>query len=296
MIKNGYLIIEDPDLKETKEYVCGGSSGIKIKMDQEEYYVKYRNESDIFKELFYEEIAKYLKIPTIEYISAIINGKKAIISKNFNLKNEPTKNLYEILKNYKNFMKMHPDLFVTSDIDENYNLETIWWVLLYYYKDHPRKNELVQKLMDQIMESFLFQIISFNYDLNYTNIIIIDNEEPYLSPNFDYERCGLAGDPDFNSNYDLKAIPTTTDQTHLEMIQDFINVSDQFYIEKLFGYIDRLIILDYDEIFRKIEEKIKYQIPKEIKTDLIKDYDKKLKEIKKLKPSSKKRQKVNNVA
>ena len=84
MRENGFLLLDGKITKINKEKKNGINYGYWINYKSEEYYFKTGTEYELYMELFCEEIAKILNIPTATYDLAKINARIGIISKNIN--------------------------------------------------------------------------------------------------------------------------------------------------------------------------------------------------------------------
>lgn len=279
MRENGFLIIS-PESKIKEKKKEGANYGFWILKDNEEYYFKVGTKYSIYMELFCEEIAKILNIPTVSYDLAKVGDFKGVISKNYNPDHVKETSLFEILDlYYENVICKSPDLYENEVFIENaFNLEDVWWALDYYYKDYPNKDQIVKKLMDQLVDSFLLQILTFNADLSYENMQILNTPVPSLTPNFDY---GFAGIVDFEvkaNKYFFPVVPYTMGRPKQsnEIIIDFINMSDEVYIQKFEKYLSTLYQTPINDILKKIEDKIGVSLEEDIKEYLTADYKKKL--------------------
>lgn len=279
MRKNGYKML--PENSYLKEKDGGGANyGFWIYYNHNEYYFKVGTKFELYAELFYSEIAKLLCIPTLSYDLAEFKGLSGVISKNFNVNNEKTINMFELLDEYTNFMRQNIDLFEESPwITNIYNLENVWWALSYHYKNHPKKNMIIKRLMSQLTKHFLFQILSFNSDLNYGNLLLLDGKNPQFAPCFDYGRCGLVGFSSLDSTYSFfpnHHFLEKREKLNVQIITEFLNMSCSHYILEFERYLNILIQKDFNEIIRKIEIQTKCLMEEEVKEYLVGNYQEKL--------------------
>lgn len=142
MRKNGFLMINSKSKIREKSKNNGTSYGYWIQKDGEEYYFKVGSIYKLYMELFCEEIAKLLKIPTVTYDLAKIGSRQGVISKSYNPNHVKEITIFQILeKYYQEVICQHPDLYKNEMFIENaFNLEDVWWALDYYYQDLPNKN------------------------------------------------------------------------------------------------------------------------------------------------------------
>lgn len=285
---NGYRILDEEAKKIPREKEAGAHYGFWLEIDGEEYYFKVETEFEQYMELFCEELAKVLKISTISYDLAYYDGLKGVISKDMNPNGEGKIKIGTILKKYYNdVICENPALFSNEIFLENaYNLETVWWSLQYYYRDRPNKDIIVENLMNHIMESFYFQLLTFNYDMNYQNIIILGDENPRIAPNFDYGGGGLINFDIPIYNYGFPATPHSMSKRSgrqaKEVIQNFLEISDVTFVNKLESYVDVLLNLDLETIIKKIEERTESPVPKEVQDYLIGNMKEQIKTIKEM--------------
>ncbi len=276
--ENGYLIINGKKINENKNR--GSHYGFWIQYNNEEYYFKTGTIYELYTELFYEEIAKILKIPTVSYDLAKIANHNGVICKNFNSTREKVTTMLEILTVfYEEVICNNQEIFQLEMMIENtFNLEDIWMSLDYYYRNHPQKEKIVQQLMDQIVTYFIFQLLSFNSDFHFENLIILGTEVPRLSPNFDYGSCGLVNIENNDYNFFLSVTPfkMVKKTTAKDIIEEFITLSDKQYTKKLKEYASKIQQISILEIFKNIEKKINTTISQEIKQYLSLDYKKKI--------------------
>lgn len=279
MRKNGYIIIPESSYLKAKEG-SGINYGSWIYYNHNEYYFKTGTKFELYAELFYSEIARTLGIPTVIYDLAEFQGLKGVISKNFNPSAEKTINMFDLLDEYLVFMSQDSELFKDKPwIINIYNLENIWWALSYYYRNNSKKNAIVKRLMNQLTKQFIFQILSFNSDLNYGNLLLIDGENPKFAPCYDYGRCGLVGFSSTDSTYTFSVNHINSEKRekiNSQVITEFLNMSCSYYILEFERYLNILIQKDFNNIIKKIEIKTKSLMEKEIKEYLIGDYQEKL--------------------
>ena len=137
---------------------------------------------------------------------------------------------------YENVITKNIDLFPNEIFIENaFNLEDVWWALEYHYHENKNKEQIIKNLMNQLVDSFILQILTFNSDLNFENLIILEDENPVLAANLDYGKGGLV---DFEFpiyNYFFSVVPFDMKEKKdaKRIIQDFINLSDLTFVKKL---------------------------------------------------------------
>ncbi len=281
----GYKIIPDNAYLRAKDG-AGINYGFWIQQKGKEYYFKTGTKFELYSELFFGELAKLLNMPSVSYDLAKYKDLKGVISKSFNPNKRKVLNAFDLLENYLTFMKENIDIFSESPwISNIYNLENLWWAISYYYKNHPKKKEIVKRLMNQLTKQFMLQLLTFNSDLNYGNVLLITGKSPYLAPSFDYGRCNLVEFTSVDHTYNLisnHSIIAKGPQRNIQIIQEFFNMSDESHIREFAKYLNILIQIDFKEIIRKIELITQYTVSDDIKEYLIGDYQEKLIQIQKI--------------
>lgn len=269
MRENGFLLLDEKIIKIKKKKKNGTHYGFWISYNQEEYYFKTGTEYELYMELFCEEIANLLMIPTASYDLAKLNGREGVISKNINPKNKKEITIYKILEEYyENVITKNINLFPDEIFIENtFNLEDVWWALEYHYRNNKNKEQIVKNLMNQIVDSFILQVLTFNSDLNFENMMILESENPVLAANIDYGRGGLIDLKLPVHNYFFSVIPFNMKEKKdaKEIIQDFINLSDSIFIMKLEKCVSILNPNSLRKALKNIETKTNYLIPDHIK-------------------------------
>ncbi len=156
--KNGYLVLDDE--KEIKKNQDDFAKVHWFFVDGQELMFKSGvSEYVCFAELFGEQVALSLKIPTVSYDLAMYRGVRGVLSPNYNPLHVKEIPLEVILQKYydevicENFEQFPNEMFLQNV----HNLEDIWWALEYSYKEHANKTKIVEHLMHQIVESYILQ-------------------------------------------------------------------------------------------------------------------------------------------
>ena len=264
---NGYVnldnekIINDPNPKTTK---YGMNNSFWFLINNQEYFYKECLEKDeAYMEIFSSIIARGINIKTVIYDLALYHNKIGVISLNYNQKHKYERTLLEIVKNYYDNNKIEQKH--NYSITDMYNLEMIWDALSYYYKN-PK---IVSNLMNEIVDSFILQLLTGNFDLNVSNLVIIESEVPYLAPNHDYS---LQSSICLSKlNYALTVEPKSFNNP----IDEFLNVSSDEFINY---FKEKIMMLPkIEHIFLRVELKIKQKIPYNIKNKYQKWYEENIK-------------------
>ncbi len=252
--KDGFIILDEQQeitRPQDQERDYGSNEHLWFSINGEEYFYKqYQDLSACYTELFCEEIAKSLNIPTATYDLAIYKGQTGIISKNYN----PTH------KNEVHILTLIKEIYKNKDMAHNMpkkvsNLETIWNVLEYHYFDNPHRHEIVENIMKGVVDSFILQLCTGNTDLHVRNLVIIEDENPHLAPNFDYG-FGLSAftrKSKFHP-YSLNIDPYSDLLKVKELMEQFFSTLDAETVEYCYQKI--IAMPTSDEVFEKIEEKI----------------------------------------
>lgn len=226
-------------------------------------YKNSKFDTSIYNELVAEELAKDFDIPCAQYDLAIFDDEVGVISKYFIEKNQTSYSM-EILT--RQAIKAGYINFNGSEIKLN-NLEDIWNILEFKYKE----NEIVQKLMNQLVDIFLFDVLIANIDRHNENLIIVeDKDDIKFSKLFDNE--GMLADNTIKNGEYFLGVDREDMYSEIDgdknIFYKFLKTSDKMYEEK---FRDKLWIIsdeNIESVLNRVEEKIKAQIPYNIKKDI----------------------------
>ena len=251
-------MIKDPNPKKIK---YGMNESFWFMINDEEYFYKECLElEEAYMEMFASIIAKCVDIKTVKYDIAIFHNHIGVVSKNYNEKHLKEKALQEIINNfYKKVIEKNKEY--NYQLKDLYNLEMIWDALRYQYQD----NEIVLKLMKDIIDSFILQFLTGNRDLNLSNLVIIEDDIPYLAPNHDYSIQDINNYSELN--YALEVEPKSKES----ILDNFLNTSSDYYI----NYFKEKIMAmpKIETIFLRVELKAKKKIPTNIKLRYMRWYE-----------------------
>lgn len=218
--------------------------------DKDEYFYKSEKHVEfIYNELIAEELAKDFDIPCAHYDIAAYDGNIGVISKNIFKKDDNKFSLSEIL-----------------DSSEHNNLEDIWDTFLYRYKDE----KIVERLMKEIVDVFMFDVLIANPDRHSGNIMITENKDKIsVAPLYDnmlmlssnsirYGMYSIGIDrEDYNEEID--------EDENMNLLFRFLNVSDNIYKEIFESKLWVISPENIDKVIVRVENRINNEIPDYVK-------------------------------
>ena len=232
--------------------------------NNEKYYYKYSQIFSPYSELIGECLLDDLNIPHVSYDLATLCGRNGVVSKDFTKDNAKYVSGLEILENYTNTRGVQISIFN--------NLEDIWNALDLYFKDNRNKDEIVAKLMNNITDLFMFDMLVSNNDRNVTNWgIEIDGDNINLSKIYDNQRIGYnyKNNPVLDMN-----VSKENDDSLYENLEYFLNISDSSYREKLNGMMWIISEENILDVFRRIELKTDTKMPDTVKNSYLDFFNK----------------------
>jgi len=273
LLNNGLIEIENSGIS-NKFWIMSSDKNNKIALFKEQML----GSNEAYAELFAEEIAKVLNIPTAHYDLAIFNGYEGVISYNFlENKNNDYSGFDLIASFYDKKLETDEELcqlynidYYNDSIDEVAdklnNLEDIWIILEDKFKDNPQKTEIVFNIVNGLVDKLIFDILTINNDDHADNWKIVDNK---LSPLFD--NSNIFGIRTLTtSTYDKikqKKLLFTVDNSYsnkpLEQLEYFLKISSSEYLDLVKDKVCNLesnIDLIPDRIEQKIEQKVPVNI------------------------------------
>ena len=229
--------------------------------ENDTYFYKYSGMSIPYNELIAEELAKDFGINYVSYDLAVLGQYKGVLSKNFIKDNEKYITGEEILNAF---------FIDNKDIEVHNNLGDIWDALEYRYQNYPNRKELIKSLMDDIINIYIYDIITCQSDRHSQNWGLIENgNEVYIQPIFDNERIlstngrqafvNLTIDEKENSNllFNLIKFMKTSSISYTDLIK-----------EKLWIISDE----NLKSVFKKIDDKTGYPMSDKFKQYYLKEY------------------------
>lgn len=221
-----------------------------------EYYYKESEFFSPYSEVIISELLKDFNINHVNYDLACIADHKGLLSKSFRKKNACYLPGYKLLGNYTG----ESDIYM---IEEYNSLENLWMAIYEQYKDP----EITKKLVDQIIDLYIFDIIICNHDRHSFNFEIEEYKgEVNLAPIYDNERFLMS---------DYTSLNVDDNKLNIyDNLEYFINISSSEYLDRI---KDKLWIISEDNIkkaYNSIEKRIGASIPTEIKEGYLEKFNK----------------------
>ncbi len=259
-----------------------GHSKIKyiFKYNDEIWLYKYNGFRYAYMELIAEELAQLFSIPTAHYDLAMINQEKGVITKNFKLNGVKYIKGIVIIENYlKNVLNIQDPRKLKEEIKKYNSLEGIRKSLDYWYRNNAKRDELVSKLMEQLTNVFIYDILTGQTDRHeYHWGISETNNDIFLQPLFDNERILY-----FENNFRFYVHTEMEINNYLEetgnfseslkrILLEFLIFSEEKYLNIIQEKIHLIEKINIKNIFYKIEKRTFAPIPEEIKEKNLEDF------------------------
>lgn len=296
------------------------------------YKAQFENTYEAYAELIVSELARQLGYKAAYYDLAKMKLSPnqdtiGVVTKNF--KKDNNKYLVGteiILTVYRDVISKNPQMMEyyglnglneISVINKLNNLENIWDILLIYFSSNPHCQEIVAKLMDDIVSYLMLDILTLQGDRHSDNwtVEITKNGEVNLAPLYDnsnafnlsrnkafssivenlqiYERTNNLKKPRlynrilgqiYHPNMLLTVFPREIQGNNVksqELLKNFINTSASDYKERFEKMLNFLEENGIEKVFSAIETQIECSIPQDIKETLPKIINIHLQEIRK---------------
>jgi len=228
-------------------------------------------------ELILEELARDFGIPQAHYDLATLNNKKGNITKYFKKKDCKYLLGEDLLIEYvENGLKISKDNFSIweSAILSHNSLEGIWRALDYHYHHLKNHEEVVEKLMDRLVDIFIFDILTQQKDRHSCNWGIVESEDSIdIQPLYDNEFA-------FDTIKELPPLVAESlkeeelfcfqyyDHSIEEALLEFLEVSGDEYLEKLQNKIPLIQKENITSVIDRVEERIGCEIPQFMKSHI----------------------------
>jgi len=262
----------------------------------------FESEYQVFSELISQELANHLGFRTAQYDAATFEGRKGVISYNFKKEGYTYVPLFEILDEYEANIRYDEkdhntfkDYYISEYIsqDRDYiitNLEDIWNALEMYFTKFPNKNDIVENLMDKLTDYFCYQIISGNYDLHASNILVAiakDNTDADLAPIYDNEDMFQLSEKVIYKFPNTPRLMVSREDvviglTAHEMLEEYLKISDGYFVGKFKRLVSQLNQDTIFELIKEVEKRIEIEIPYDIKFNISMEFNNNLNEINKI--------------
>ena len=205
-----------------------------INYDNDIYYLKYNNINNIYNGLLAQELASDYNIDITDTDIFVLDNFYGTMSKS-------------IIGEFEKFIPMSN--LVSS---ENNNLEDIWNKLSSEYSDKL----LVAKLMDEIINMFIFDILIGNIDRHNDNYgFICKDKNISLAPLFDNENM-LSSDSINECYYALGVNSFDYNNFDSNILYKFLVYSDKIYLDKLKSKLWIIQQENMIKVISRIENKI----------------------------------------
>lgn len=284
---NGLIDIE-PSILQNKFWIIDPKTGYRIALFKSQQAFS----DEAYAELLSEEVAKVLNIPVAHYDLATFNGKKGVLSYNFIKEYDDYYSGFDIILDfYDEKLIKDEELSKLYNIDNQNdgvedvvnklnNLEDVWSILEDRYKNHPRKEEIVPKIVDGLVDRLIFDILMINADRHADNWGELDSigKGKDLSPAFDNARTLNMHNNVIIESFDDDVIiqdqelrftvDNSNEKKPLEVLDKFLKISSSEYKDRV---IEKVKVLEENVEFipLRVEERTKKQMPDYLKSYFI---------------------------
>ena len=271
---------DNMDIKIEKNH----EQGFEYTYNDKRYLYKKSKNGDFLYELLAEKIAKKLSIPCCHYILTYDDGIANISSEMFDTRNyislrELLKEVYGKVTYFGLLDEKRTDYLYKSKND----LEDIWFALDKKYGLREDGQELVSKLMQDIVRIFLFDAVIANSDRHTENIGFIDDgKNVELAPLFDNDymlsECALYDNDysmfvesgDYFERQDYADF--ATDEEPSNSLEKFFNISASEYKSDISEMLNVTSRESLEEIFNELEKE-GVPIPSEKREGIISKFE-----------------------
>lgn len=223
----------------------------------------FKDEDNCYLELVGYKIANYLGIRSVSYDLArivfndrVING---VVSEDFR---EEDYNIVNFNTIFNDYMEEVPE----ENIGNEMNLEFIYKVLNYRYRNYNNSQFIVHKIMDELINYFMLDMLIGNYDNGKYNYEIMENDR-------DAKNCPYY---DFGNSFVFKKTRfTVSDSDNYDIydnLLEFLFKYDCSYVCRFIDMFNKLSPSKLEEIFVEIENDIDYKLDVNFKNILFLAY------------------------
>lgn len=245
------ILLDEEDYKTLKFENHGRK--LLYSLNNKKYFFKEISHLEkLYNELIAQEIAKRVKIPNCKYYYTEVDEYIGVSSEYF--EHEKAMTIEEYLKT-----KVKEE-----NVSDYNNLEDLW---NFFTIDFGF--EKAQKLIDSLINIFLFDAVLGNCDRNVTNLqIIVDKDNPFFGPLYDNEN--IASEEALYGNYSLGV--DREDYKNIDnhnILYKFLDQCSKEHKDKLLRYLYEIEEDKLESIFIKIENEGIY-VSEYIKEKIIK--------------------------
>ena len=245
-------IINNPIIK--CHYNIGNDILIEFNYNNETYFFKYKESSTPYNELIVFELATDFGLSCVKYDLAILLENEGVLTKNYKKKDSNYILGEQILSDY--WIQYKQDSWDTAPHN---NLDDIWDALEYRYQKHSNKNEIIERLMKKIASIFIFDIITCQADRHSLNWEVEErNNFIDIGPLYDNELIFTFEE----KNQVSLTINDSSSGDLLTELKAFLKVSDKIFVDLLKEKLWIISEENLKSVFKRIEDKIGYVIPK----------------------------------
>ncbi len=241
---------------------AAGATHINFDYRGENYFYKYNNEIIPYNELVAEELAKDYGIFCPLYDLAILNGMRGVISKNYKKENatyiDGNKLLQDMLGEEK-----------CLNIDEYNNLSDIWSAIDYRYKNRKDSKEITFNLMRQVVDKYLFDIITCQCDGGVQNWEIEEEGNSIKLCPYDNERILIYKGSDAFVSLSIDCVE---DEDLWKSLEKFQQISGDEFTNIVASKIWIISPENLESVFERIDKNTGYLMPDSYKEYYLNGY------------------------
>ena len=217
-----------------------------------------------YNELVAQELTKDFDISCIDYDLAILNSNRGVLSKSYKQENIIYISGAELLQE-----------FVNNAHGRRYNtLENIWDALEYHYQNYPNKRDTIRNLMKQVVNIYLYDIITCQIDRHPKNWEIMEEDDNVnIAPL--YDNSMILESKEENAVVSLGVDFIWADYESLwKSIKQFQRVSSEEFTNIIKEKLWIISGENLNKVFDRTEKKTGYRMPDEEKKFYLNSYRK----------------------
>lgn len=248
-----------------------------LTINNQKYMFKSCTEEEGIKEILASEMLNYVGYDHAEYDLASINGEFGVITRNLK------KDYYRYYSGEQLISDYHEYIDDSIDTKNDYyesrfnNLSDIWDMLELKYNSYPNKNSIIKKIMDKLVEKFMFDILICQWDGASYNWIIEESENnATLFPLHDHQKMldGLNLERTINSNIKVEEFDVDQRKSYdnIQELKKFLNYSSEYYLDEFKRLLISLTPNNIKFLLIGIENNLSYKISTKIKNIILYRY------------------------